>query len=446
MPLCRSLTLATALATLLGTAACQPPVDTGEVAQPVVGAEIDLEDPAVAALVFSNGNVFCTGTLVSPRVILTASHCIDDASSDPNFSAYFGSDTEGDDGIRVSIDLKKQHPMWTGSLGGGKDVGLLRLTSAQDPALAVPINTADLVDYIGVDYRVVGFGIHDRDTRELDGKKRTGVMSIARLEGDYLEAEDPDTIICQGDSGGPGFITIDGTEYLAGTHSYSISGCLNPSGDARPDLHHDDFIVPWIEDNDPSCGLDGLCAPVGCQDDPDCQPCGADGACTADCALPDVDCATSELGEICQADSQCVSELCVFWTGDPHSKYCSTECSGDGECPSGMSCTTQQPFGQVCTYDGEPPGALGQACDAATECSQYVCADSVCTYACDLGAGSLCPAAFECKTRDDGANYYCWPLPTEGGCSTGGGDALGLLLGLGAALAGLGLRRRGTRA
>ncbi len=402
------------------------------VSQPVIGATIDTEDPAVVALVFSNNSVFCTGTLISPHVILTAAHCIDDASGDPNIAAFFTNDTKADGGRKVGVTLTQQHPMWTGDLSGGHDVGLLLLAAAQDPELAIPVNREDLTTYVGADYRVVGFGIWDMGGGELDGKKRTGVMSIARLTGDYLEAEDPETIICQGDSGGPGFITNgDGVEVLAGTHSYSISGCSNPSGDARPDLWWDSFIGPWIEDHDTACGLDGLCARVGCEDDPDCQPCGADGTCTTDCALPDVDCATQGIGEICQADTQCESGLCVFWQDDPHSKFCSESCGDDADCPDGMLCQNISPFGRVCYYLDEPPGALGQTCEAATDCSEYVCAEDRCTYTCDLGEGQLCPEGFECDSHDDGANYYCWALPTDGGCSTGrGGGGGGLIVAL----------------
>ncbi|MBK9036158.1 MAG: S1 family peptidase [Myxococcales bacterium] len=431
-------------------AACTAVPETGTSAAPVVGADLDLDDPGVVALVTSSGRVFCTGTLVSPMTVLTAAHCIAEANGDPAVAAFFGNDT-GAPGARIGVDGYQTHPGWTGDLSGGHDLAVLRLVVPQPLALVKPMNTTDLAAYVGADYRVVGFGIHDRDTRELDGKKRVGHMRIARLDGDYLEAEDVDpdqaTAICQGDSGGPGFITVDGVEVLAGTHSYSIVGCFNPSGDARPDLYMTTFIQPYIDANDLTCRADGQCVRLGCSNDPDCLPCGPDGTCATDCPLPDPDCPTSALGEICRADTQCMTGVCVAWPGDPHSRFCSQPCAGPADCPvTGMTCADVAGEGLICTYAGEPPGALGQACAAPTECSAYVCADGLCTYPCDVPRGLTCPTSYTCGSRDMGASYNCFPDDTGGGddggcCSSSGGPGS---LAAGATVLGL-LRRRRRR-
>lgn len=432
--------LALVLAAAAGCTAVD--LDTAATAQPVVGAELATDDPGVVALVTSQGRVFCTGTLVSPESVLTAAHCIAEADGDPAVAAFFGDDAAAV-GTRIGVDDFVAHPGWTGDLAGGHDLAVLHLVAPQPVALVKPMNTTDLAAFVGADYRVVGFGIHDRTTRELDGKKRVGHMKIARLDGDYLEAEDVDadqaTAICQGDSGGPGFIMVGGVEVLAGTHSYSIQGCFNPSGDARPDLYMTSFIQPYIDSHDRTCGADGQCVRVGCSADPDCQPCGADGTCATSCPLPDPDCPTAALGEICQADTQCMSGRCVAWNGDPHTQFCSQPCAGPADCPAaGMTCGAVPSEGMVCTYAGTPPGALGQACAAPVECAEYRCVDEVCTYPCDIPRGLLCPTGFTCDSRDQGATYNCFADPTagdDGGCcssSSGGPTSIGLALGLAA--------------
>lgn len=424
-------------------AGCQeaPPVESR--AQPVVGAELSTDDPAVVALT-SGGDIFCTGTLVSPRVVLTAGHCVDGLTG--SASVFFG-DFVGGTGLRISIARAQAHPMWTGDLAGGHDVGLVLLETAQDPALAVPMSTVDVATMIGQPYRVIGFGISERGGVP-DGYKRTAMMEIAGINGDYVEladpdpAMDPDTAICQGDSGGPGLITVDGVEQIAGVHSYSIQGCYNPSGDSRVQQLAD-FIQPWIDANDPSCGADGLCARVGCTSDPDCVPCGPDGTCAASCELPDVDCPTQGIGEICRADSQCMSGLCVYWDGDPRVKFCSQPCGGG--CPDGMTCKAVQPFGSVCYYvDTEPPGVLGAACASPADCAEYLCEANVCTYECSIPQGKVCDGGFVCEDHGLGARCYAAADEGGGGCAAGGGGrgpVAAVVIALAAALA----RRRRRR-
>ena len=434
---------------LAALGACVDDAAVGTSAQPLVGGEVTTGDPGVVALRTSSGRVFCTGTLVSPQVVLSAGHCLAEAGGDPAVAAFFGSDAASS-GTSIGVTMTRAHPGWTGEINGGHDLSVSLLATAQDPALVVPMNKADLAAFVGVPYRVVGFGIHDRVTRELDGKKRTGAMQIDGLSGDYLVAGDVDpdeaTAICQGDSGGPGFITVDGVELLAGVHSYSISGCYNPSGDARPDLYMADFIQPFIDANDVTCRLNNVCNRTVCSADPDCLPCNGDGTCATDCPAPDPDCATAGLGDICQADSQCTTGSCLPWLPDPRSRFCSQPCTGDADCPvAGMACRERAGEGRVCDYTGEPPGAIGQACTAAEECSAYLCVEGACTYTCDIPRGLFCPDAYRCDTVD-GSTYVCLPAaPEDGGgcCSTGGrrdgaGAALLALL----TLAALGRRRR----
>lgn len=435
--------LALAIASL-AAASCDDAV-TGEQQQAVVGAELSTNDPAVVALVANGGRVFCTGTLISPRVVVTAAHCIDDGGS--SFAAFFGNDTSAG-GTRIDVQKVKAHPGWTGDLAGGNDIGVLLLAGA--PPNITPIALYRTMPTLGADYRVVGFGIHDAVTRELDGKKRTAVMKITGFPGTYLELDDrdpanpPATAICQGDSGGPGFITVDGVERIAGVHSYSIEGCTNPSGDTRVDLFAEAFVQPWVDQNDPSCGADGTCAKVGCSNDPDCQPCGGDGTCAMNCPLPDIDCPTQQLGQLCHADSQCVTGKCAYWTGDPRVKFCTQACSAG--CPENMPCSNVPPFGDVCYYDGVVPGSLGTSCTVDTDCAEYMCENGTCTYACSVPDQKFCADGFACSNNGNG--FHCYGVaPTEdsGGCATNAGNRNA---GLPAILFGLllvGLRRRTPR-
>ncbi len=427
-----------AAAALAGCQAPDPVVDPGTTTAPLIGGTVNTTDLAVVALTRGGSSSFCTGTLISPSVVLTAAHCIAMAGDDPSVVVFFGSDTASD-GIKIGVKRKQQHPGWTGDLSSNNDLGLILLNYPQRDIRPIPLNTTPATDLIGSDYRIVGFGVNDQVNQTADGKKHTGNVTIADAysppTGDEIIMNDANTIVCFGDSGGPGFVNDGTDDYVAGIHSWtSGSTCGPPNGDTRVNLFVNDFIKPWIAANDSACGHDYLCVRFGCDNDPDCEPCGADGTCTSGCALPDPDCPTSELGEICQTDSQCKSGLCVYWRGDPNTKFCSQPCD-TGACPSGMSCQDVPPEGNICYYDDPPPGVLGDTCTTATDCGSYVCDQGQCVIPCDLSMGKGCPTDFECSMGDTG--YYCFGVASDapgGCCGTGTNPGPGALLALAVAL------------
>lgn len=395
------------------------PPELGSRGDALIGGEVvpGDEEPAVVAL---EGSLLCTGTLVSPSVVATAGHCIGGFAG----IVHFGNDLNGG-GRKVMMDRALAHPGWTGALGAN-DIGIIVLSFAQDPALPIALNESPIEDHIGDDYRLIGFGINDRVTGEIDGLKRRGLFTITgvRSTGDNLTITGQDgAATCSGDSGGPGLLTVDGVEYLAGVHSWGTNSpgmdCIAPHGDTRVDLHLD-WLREQIDTQDPSCGANGVCARIGCTADPDCEPCGPEGTCVDDCAIPDPDCATAELGELCQADTQCVSGVCVYWQEDPGTKFCTQACDGDGDCPSGMSCVSRPDVGKVCYYDDAPDGVLGDACTDDLQCGSGNCDEGSCVRTCDLSIGLRCPSEFECRvSAETPGAYHCFLLAADdgGGCS-----------------------------
>ncbi len=435
---------ALAFLAILGIAGClNAEEEIGTQREPLIFGDVDDGHPSAVALSRS-GNAFCTGTLVSPSVVVTAAHCVDMLVGDPEVTIFFGTDIENT-GKRIAVKDTVAHPMWTGNLSGGHDVGMLLMDNTVKDIEAIPLSHFDMSEQIGTEIERVGFGIYDASTRAQDGKKRAGTTVVTSVPSgdDTFIAGDAELITCSGDSGGPAYMTIEGVTYLAGVHSFGIEGCTSPhNGDTRVELYAEDFIQPWIQENDPACGADLLCAPIGCIDDPDCQPCGPDGTCAEGCALPDVDCQDRNLGDLCRAHSQCTTGSCVVWRDEIETSFCTESCDPSNDtCPAGMSCQNFNPFGNVCYYDKAPNGVLGSACEVDYDCGASQCENGACVYACDLSKGLRCPDDFECS--DEGGGYVCHKLPSaSGGCAVSGSSSAASVFLLGLLLLLTGRRRR----
>lgn len=129
----------------------------------------------------------------------------------------------------------------------------------------------------------------------------------------------------------------------------------------------------------------------------------------------------SELGEPCEFQNDCVSDMCLSIVGSSDGPYCSQGCAGDSGCPCGMLCTQFQGNESFCTFGG--PTACtpsGNPCDAASECISGSCISGVCRDPCKVTVGG-CPPGQTCQRFKEGSiNGVCLgggPLGPGVGCS-----------------------------
>ena len=303
--------------------------------QPIVNGQVDMGDPATVYL-----SIGCTGTLVSPKTVLTAKHCLGS-----NIRVYFGTyANQTGSGTWINTVHKEGHP--------SADIAMLTLASA-GPTTPIPLNSVDLASKIGEQIRIAGFGVTS-ENGQVSGTKRVATASLHSLEGEIMYATNVPSGTCYGDSGGPNFMTINGTEVLIGVTSFGTEECgAGLDGSVRVDTYRQ-WIRDYIQAHDvlppeATCMGDGLCASGCAAVDPDC-PCAADGFCDAACGdiASDVDCAGCGAGDTCRNDCPALDTDCCAADGTCNMACgtadfdCATDGDGDGDGKGGGGggCTT----------------------------------------------------------------------------------------------------------
>lgn len=227
------------LATVCAGCGLQPASDEDDV---TAGMEIE-NRLAVVALV-DDGQVFCTGTLISPTVVLTAGHCIRPIDRPPP-QVFFGGSLENGgelwDAVAVEVhpDFRFSPLAW--------DLALVHLPG---PARVSPLRVLDreLGDWaLGEPVRVVGFGLPTGEGG--DPLKREGYAVIESIDETTFRVTPSPSQPCRGDSGGPVFLDTEDTVYLIGVVSNGDFSCSRYAELTRVDTEPRDFFDEYLPDD-----------------------------------------------------------------------------------------------------------------------------------------------------------------------------------------------------
>ncbi len=234
------------------------------VAAPIIGGIPAPHDPGVVALTTSGGTTFCTGTVVSPSVIVTAAHCVHDQPA-PGW-VFVGTDPSVD-GVFLPVADARAHPSYRAA-DTTADIAVVVLARPV-PFAVVPFALSPPSEVeLGRVARFVGFGAISGDISASSGVKSSQQLRIDAVADNWLAYG---VVGCHGDSGGPVFLRgADGVEHLAGIISRGDPRCIVGGLATRVDQYADWLVHQIAEADPPSCFLDDRCA-INCVDpDPDC--------------------------------------------------------------------------------------------------------------------------------------------------------------------------------
>lgn len=431
------------------TQGCAQESEVASESKAIVGGQATTGYPAVAQItmeILGDGETTyasCSSTLISPRVLLTAAHCLDSEDGTVQaITAYFGTKGGNDPGFIQSIPASDWTFANTWSLAQD-DIALvlLEFDSDVEPMLynQVP-NSEDLGDQL----HVVGWG----NTTEGSGSgtKRHMTTPITGFQSNLvLNYGDATANTCQGDSGGPGFLSFGGVERVSGITSFGTGdgtvggGCNGFSGSTRV-AQYNNYISSFIaandvaqlpnvtilspEDNQEVSG--GFQIHVEATDNTrvDRIEIYINGTLVGQ---PPVNIPPYIINAPGLPDGSAQVEVRAYDNrGDVGSKSVTvivdSTCDGPQDCGGVLECSSEG----LCV---SPDYQLGSVCENSDECSTSICAtvdgESLCTSNCTPGENATCPADFECLRASEDIGY-CWPDEggESGGCSAGGSSGL----------------------
>lgn len=209
-------------------------------------AELDIFGATVALVNAEDDTLFCSGTLVTPEVVLTAAHCLVELE----LGGVGVKDVRAPEGVEVVAhvrDLSRAspantyevraivpHPEFTGALpsdpgfrlGGVHDLGVVILSRPIEDIDPTPLLAIDDIDAAlkeGAEVLIAGFGATDPQGEIGRGELRMAAVSVVELGADELIAGSIGTAdTCAGDSGGSLYVRRRGSLFLAGTTSRAV--------------------------------------------------------------------------------------------------------------------------------------------------------------------------------------------------------------------------------
>lgn len=185
----------------------------------------------------------CTATPISDRVLITAAHCVQDATS---VIAYFYADLTCESGFRaqthgVNVQKYAIHPKYDHDsiFSSNPDVALILLEERIFNGYPIyPLfskKVTSITDF-NSDLYLYGYGVIKYESGQSKSKSSSGVLRNVVVDYSDLSIEEKSLKIanngqrgvCSGDSGGSGLILVNGQYQILAINSYGQGGNNDP--------------------------------------------------------------------------------------------------------------------------------------------------------------------------------------------------------------------------
>jgi secreted trypsin-like serine protease len=199
----------------------------------IIGGRIDRSHHAVGQvgrLYEGSAGFHCSGTLIGPRTVLTAAHCLFMDGE----RLYAGDLVFDVGGVTHAIARSSVSPSYDPTrLEGWEDAALLRL---DQPSRIDPIAVSIDPPLDGVEAEVLGFGVTGNGGGA--GRRRRARITIGHVSDREIFYDSSDAGACYGDSGGP---ILQNDALVGVTSRGTASDCREVDIAQRADV-----ITVWI--------------------------------------------------------------------------------------------------------------------------------------------------------------------------------------------------------
>ena len=265
--------------------------EIGSTTSALIGGERDVDNAITNSVVYLPDTGGCTGTLIAPRIVVTAGHCIthnppvrglpptNEGGKDWELPGVWYPLFDYPNGVRVQFGNDRNnprltvrafhynHPGWADVVMLGLDEAVPAETAVPAPVLtSLPSNKQPADFWKGESFEMVGWGFTD----SCQGSNPARFRQRAKATyGAYPHNERPNQLrvegkknasVAQGDSGGPLFWTWQDRRFLVGT----VQGCernggryfgtwtkggKDENGKQRPNLSawYDSVLTPGVD-------------------------------------------------------------------------------------------------------------------------------------------------------------------------------------------------------